>query len=536
MKRTFLFLFLAGSFVYAAPSAKAPPAKSAGTLSPQEKITHMFNRLAYGMLGDEQESWKGTTAANVDAKIKKWISAQMEPDKIDDAGVDSDLAYYPALRLSTTEARERYRTLDEHLLAMGLDKKIKDDPEAKKEIRQKIGEENLPEEIVKEMTSQRTLRAIRSKRQLQEVLVDFWYNHFNVDINKGEDKWLVPSFEQNSIRPNIWGRFEVLLKATAHDPAMLFYLDNHLSRGPNKKNESGLNENYAREILELHTLGVDGGYTQKDVTELARILTGWSIADVKKNPVFEYKDKIHDKGEKTFLGTAFPANGDGAEGERALTLIANHPSTAHFISMKLARYFVSDHPPEALVDRLARRFMATKGELKQVYWELFNSKEFWSRESYHAKIKKPSQFVFSSVRALNGDLEEKSDLPKILTSMGEELYKCPPPTGYKDTAETWVNPGALVNRLNFSLKLAANRIDGVYVQLPAVNKSLRDPKILIRQISQRVFDQPLSAATEKVVLREFNPENHEIMDSEVRPFSLVKATGLILGSPEFQRR
>ena len=252
-----------------------------------------------------------------------------------------------------------YRPLKEIAQEMGYNVenfKSESNEELKRTLKKKIGEDYLPEEIVREMAAQKLIRAVESRRQLKEVLADFWYNHFNIDITKGQDKWLLPEYEREVIRPHLFGKFSDMLSATAHSPAMLFYLDNHLSRGPKEGNKDrlrfpekpkpGLNENYAREILELHTLGVDGGYTQKDVTELARILTGWSIED-KKNPVFDFKAKFHDKGQKTFLNTVFPAGHMQDEGERAIAMIANHPSTANFIALKLCRAFVADNPPKA---------------------------------------------------------------------------------------------------------------------------------------------------------------------------------------------
>jgi uncharacterized protein (DUF1800 family) len=327
---------------------------------------------------------------------------------------------------------------------------------------------------------------------------------------------------------------------------MLFYLDNQASQSPldysnpkkppTPRKNQGLNENYARELLELHSLGVDGGYTQTDVTQLARILTGWGIDDMQKNPVFKFHDRVHDRGEKTFLGQGFVAGHNQDEGERALDIIIHHPATARFISEKLARYFVSDHPPKSLVDRMSKKFKETDGDLRAVYSVMLNSPEFWAKPAYNAKVKKPIQFVVSSIRALGGELDPKNQVPHYLAEMGEEPYKCPPPTGYKDQAEVWVNPGALVSRLNFATRLALNRVDGVYIQLPRLDSVPDQSKKLLKLVSAKLIHENLSPGSEKVLFREFENEHRVMADGEVRPFSLSKATALILGSPEFQRR
>jgi uncharacterized protein (DUF1800 family) len=275
---------------------------------------------------------------------------------------------------------------------------------------------------------------------------------------------------------------------------MLFYLDNQSSH------VGGINENYARELMELHTLGVDGGYSQSDVTQLARILTGWSIEDPRKGAdatsAFKFREKHHDRDAKTFLGAQFDAGHGQDEGERALVMIEKNPATARFISTKLARYFVSDNPPKSLVERMARKFRESDGDLRSVYKVLFNSPEFWSRAAYHAKVKKPVQFVVSSIRALGGELDVKSELPRHLAEMGEDLYKCPPPTGYKDQAEVWVNPGALVSRLNLASRLSLNRVEGVYVQLPRLTSVPNKSTELVRLVSAKLIHDRLSASSE----------------------------------------
>jgi uncharacterized protein (DUF1800 family) len=512
-------------------------------LNLHEKVAHLLDRLAYGgRPGDAEKLEKGGWPA-----VLKWIDLQLHPGKISDDSLDQKLSALKAPSMSSLQLLASYKRPEEVAEAMGIKKEdFQKNEDLKKQVREKIGEDLLPEAIVQQMTSQRIIRAVESRRQLQEVLADFWLNHFNIDISKGEERWLFPEFEREVIRKNMFGNFQNLLEATAHSPAMLFYLDNQNSqsaidysnpkKGPQPRKNGGLNENYAREILELHTLGVDGGYTQSDVTELARILTGWSIDSPRENPVFKFRDRVHDQGAKTFLGQKFDAGHGVDEGERALKMIGSSPATAHFISFKLARYFVSDHPPQKLVDRMAKVFLKTHGDLPSVYRELFMSTDFWSRAAYRAKVKKPIQFAVSAIRALGGELELKNDIHKVLAAMGEEPYRCAPPTGYKDMAEVWVNPGAMVSRLSFALKLSSNREEGVYITLPRIDHVPDDSKKLVRRVEFSLLHERVSDSSEKVVIREFQDESRTMGDGEVRPLSLSKASGLILGSPEFQRR
>lgn len=508
----------------------------AGSLSSEEKALQLLNRLSYGPRPTEVQA----LAKQGNNGIQHWIEEQLHPEKIDDRHLEGKISQLPITGLDTLQLMAQYQDLNKFIERdMGASKK--DLPEEElKQLRKKY-EDHLIPRILEDMQAQRLIRAVESRRQLEEVLFDFWWNHFNVDWSKGPVRWMAPSYEREAIRHHIFGSFIDLLRATAHHPAMLVYLDNHVSRvAPPAKNgkkpNGGLNENYARELMELHTLGVDGGYTQKDVTELARILTGWSVENTNDDPVFAFKEKNHDKEAKVFLNHTFPAGGGLDEGERALEMLAENPNTAKFISLKLARYFVSDNPPESLVLRLQKEFLKTHGNLTAVYRALFNSPEFWSRTSYQAKVKRPLQFVASSIRALGGELDVKTPLPKILADLGEELYKCAPPTGYKDDASTWVNPGALVSRLDFSLKLAANRMDGVFVTLPQKVKPTEDLKSLVNDISKKLLGQPLSKGSAEVVMKELSDESRTFANGELRPISLAKATALILGSPEFQKR
>src|SRR5512146_1816940 len=355
--------------------------------------------------------------------------------------------------------------------------------------------------IPSELMQAKLERAVYSERQLDEVMTDFWFNHFNVFIGKGPDRYLITSYERDVIRPHALGKFKDLLMATAQSPAMLFYLDNWQSVGPNsqaalnrdrmangemperfgrrgrfarpltqqqqdrlkqaaQKAPKGLNENYAREVMELHTLGVNGGYTQKDVTDLAKILTGWTIQQPRRGGGFQFNERVHEPGTKYFLGQKFKEDGE-KEGEKALEMLASNPATARFISRKLAMRFVSDNPPDALVDRMADTFKKTDGNIKEVLLTMFKSQEFWAPEAYRAKVKTPLEFMASSLRATGANIQFAGPLVQELNKMGMPLYGAQPPTGYSMKAETWVNSAALLARMNFALALGTGRLPGV---------------------------------------------------------------------------
>jgi uncharacterized protein (DUF1800 family) len=337
------------------------------------------------------------------------------------------------------------------------------------ELRRRIELAAGPQQVVaRDLREGKLLRAIYSSRQLQEILTDFWFNHFNVYLDKGADHYLVTEYERDVIRPRVLGKFRDLLAATAKSPAMLFYLDNWQSAapagpaaGPARR---GLNENYGRELLELHTLGVDGGYTQKDVTEMARCFTGWTIRQPERGGGFQFNPRMHDNGEKVVLGTTIPAGGGMNDGERALDLLARHPSTARFISRQLAQRFVADDPPPTLVDRMARTFLKSDGDLLEVMKTMLGSKEFWSMGAYRSKVKSPLELVASAVRAVNGDVEYATGLANQVGQLGEPLYGKQEPTGYSNSSGQWLNSAALLGRWNFALQLAQNRVPGVKVE------------------------------------------------------------------------
>jgi uncharacterized protein (DUF1800 family) len=351
------------------------------------------------------------------------------------------------------------------------------------ELRRRVEMAAGPQQIVaRDLSEGKLLRAVYSDRQLEEVLVDFWFNHFNVYLDKGADRYLVTEYERDAIRPHVLGKFEDLLKATAKSPAMLFYLDNWQSVGPGalqargKKGARGLNENYGRELLELHTLGVDGGYTQADVTEAARCFTGWTILQPQRGGEFVFNRRVHDEGEKTFLGAKIPAGGGISDGEKVLDIVAHHPSTARFISKSLAIRFVADDPPASLVDRMAETFRRTDGDLRAVMKTMLESKEFFSQGAYRTKLKSPLEVVASAVRSVNGDVDYAFPLANQIAQLGQPLYRKQEPTGYANSSKEWLNTGGLLARMNFAQQLADNKIPGVKVGVSGQAIALGSPE------------------------------------------------------------
>jgi uncharacterized protein (DUF1800 family) len=388
-------------------------------------------------------------------------------------------------------------------------------------------------------------RAIYSNYQLEELLVDFWFNHFNVFLNKGADRYSLPTFERDAIRPHVFGKFYDLLVATAQSPAMLFYLDNWQSVGvdaaenmnPHRKNKRGLNENYGRELMELHTLGVDGGYTQQDVINVARCLTGWTIANPRKGGGFEYNDKMHDKGQKVVLGRAIAAGGGINDGLEVLKILSQQPATAHFISLRLAQRFVADDPPPALVNRMAKTFLDSDGDLRKVMEIMLTSGEFWSKGAYQAKIKTPFEMVVSAVRATDATVTSAFVLTNTLQQLGEPLYRKVEPTGYSNSNAEWVSSAALLARMNFALALASNHVPGVKVNESAWQTMAEgDPMALSRYLLTQEPSDATRNAIEKA-LHDPQLQNQLMQNANAGPPRVPSlVAGLTLGSPDFQKR
>jgi uncharacterized protein (DUF1800 family) len=418
---------------------------------------------------------------------------------------------------------------------------------------------------INELQQAKLVRALYSERQLQEVMTDFWFNHFNIYLNKDADQYLVTAYERDVIRAHALGKFKDLLVATAQSPAMLFYLDNWLSMGPkspaaiaaNKGKPGqavpGLNENYGRELMELHTLSVNGGYTQHDVTELARVLTGWTIQPLEQGAAFQFDAKKHEPGDKVILGQTIPENGVN-EGMQVLDLLAHHPNTAKFICKKLAMRFVADDPPPALVDRLTQKFLATDGDIREVLRTLFKSPEFWSTKAYRAKVKTPFEFVVSSLRATGTDLNNPGPLLGTLNKMGMALYQMVPPTGYSMTASTWMNSEALVDRMNYALALSNGQVGGTNFDAgrllalgtltsrgfprpnPADSDSGRGQETALLLLENALLNGEVSASTQKAIRRQLDDPQVAAHALDDPKRTLNTMTALVIGSPEFQHR
>jgi uncharacterized protein (DUF1800 family) len=426
--------------------------------------------------------------------------------------------------------------------------------------------------VAGELQQAKILRAILSERQLQEVMTDFWFNHFNVFLNKNEDQVYTPGYERDAIRTHALGKFSDLLLATAQHPAMLVYLDNWQSVGPDsiagqrprpnaKQPQRGLNENYGREVMELHTVGVNGGYSQADVTNLSKILTGWTIDQPQQGGGFVFEPRRHEPGSKKWFGQTIKENGF-AEGQQALLWLAAQPQTAHFISYKLAQRFVADEPPPSLVDRMAHTFLESQGDIRQVLLTMVRSPEFWSPKQYRAKVKTPLEFVASALRATDTNPTNPGALVGTLRNMGEPLYQMLPPTGYPMTADHWMNSGALVDRLNFSLALANNKLGNTKfdaTRLLAEGLLSRSPEARpVRGGATRIAmsetaaaaapggeDEALNLMETMLVGDQVSERTNNVIrkqltgDEQTQPHAdpaqtLDTMTALILGSPEFQ--
>jgi uncharacterized protein (DUF1800 family) len=570
-------------------------------LTEDEAIMHAMNRLAYGPRPGDVEYVRKLG-------LEKWIEQQLQPGSIDDSALDARLQRYPTVSMSSKKLLEEFPNADQAAKKLGISKEqYEEQQKSKREdaLAQVIvtGNENLdkaqqqlaklqgPNRILAELSMAKVDRAVYSNRQLEAVMEDFWFNHFNVFANKGDDKWLVTSYVRDTIRPHTLGKFDELLLATAKSPAMLFYLDNYLSADPAAvarnqqmkamrqgryqggfaggsmptpgtfpgpvsstqgagnananpaaakiKKDSGLNENYGREVMELHTVGVDGGYTQQDVIQMAECLTGWTIHEPRKDPQFFFDEKIHGQGKKVVMGRTFNYGGE-KDGEEALKMLAHSPKTANFVSTELARHFVSDTPPPALVNRMEHTFESSDGDIRAVLKIMIYSPEFWSRETYRAKVKTPFELVATTARAMNAEVTITLPLTQWVGRMGEPLFLCQPPTGYSDNAETWVNAGALLNRLNFALTFAGDKMNGATVDLKTIlgEDALRDPEAALAHSVQIFLDGQIAQATQDTL--ESRLKDPQILqaslDDPVKEVNQGLIVGLVLGTPEFQRR
>ncbi|MEO3403004.1 DUF1800 domain-containing protein [Mucilaginibacter sp. CAU 1740] len=617
---------------YPNPGTLKFPYKQAG-LTPQQAAAHLLSRFTYG-----------ATPGEVDDVVKqgpeKWFAQQLDAQMPDDS-LNQLLDKYDALKLTNTEIVAQYPK-NAQVLRMAVKDgvvnrdSVKTDRKAYREQLQNYMQQNglKPEqELLRQFINQKILRAAYSNNQLQEVMTSFWFNHFNVSVVKNDCAQFIPDYERDVIRPNALGNFNELLLATAKSPAMLYYLDNFNSAGNNAdkpqvqkrmqllqqmqsdtgsmanmpklkgKKAQGLNENYAREVMELHTLGVDGGYTQQDVTQAAKVLTGWTVypmgnygkaGEKLMNRIgddklenrgfvnegdFLFNPNRHDTGEKTVLGHHFAAGGGFDEGVTLLNMLAHQQATAKFISKKIAVRFVNDTPPQSLIDKMARTFMDKDGDIKQVLITMVNSPEFWSAAAVREKTKSPFELAIGSVRALHADVNQPYQLFNWINKMGEKMYYYQAPTGFPDRGQYWINTGALLNRMNFGLALASGRIPGVKIDLAALNNhhEPESAQVALNTYSKLIMPgRPLDETIKRLTPMLNDPKlmekvdeasaktpaatmapatgNDEMMDKQTgtkgkrkNNFTAMQTTtgnnsmlaqvvGVIIGSPEYQRR
>jgi uncharacterized protein (DUF1800 family) len=380
------------------------------------------------------------------------------------------------------------------------------------------------------------VRAALSERQLAEVMADFWANHFNVYFAKSFDRFLLPDYIEHTIRPHALGRFADLLSATAQSPAMLVYLDNWQSvaagsqpRRARAGRPQGINENYARELLELHTLGTDGGYTQQDVINVARIFTGWSIKRPQQGGGFQFYSRAHDRGEKVVMGVTYPAGRGMDEGVRLLAWLADNPVTARHLSRQLCGRFVSDQPPDGCLDDAVAAWQRTHGDIREVLRAIFHGPDFWAPENVGAKVKSPLEFVVSAVRAVGADPDTAPRLSQVVARLGQPLYLHVAPDGYPETQEDWVNSGALLNRMNAGVALAAGTLPGAIVNLDLAVPATSDREQLIAAVDEQILGGAMTENTKRVIRQPLQD-----LDDPIKARAL--AVGLALGGPEFQRQ
>src|SRR5437879_2709746 len=541
-----------------------PTVPLSAQLSPHDSALHALDRLAYGPRPGEVD-------AAAAGGVMNWIDRQRAPEQVDDRLVAARAATFRIRRYDPGDLARLYAAASE---------------ERRERQRQRAGqpamdslappaeqggkEEQMGRRLAGEVEQLAVVRAALSRRQLCEVMVDFWVNHFNVFFGKGADRVLAPSYIEETLRPRALGKFADLLLATARSPAMLFYLDNWESVAPGsmppaltrprlrarpwfgrgrympdfsrepaqadsqreralERMPKGINENYARELLELHTLGVDGGYTQQDVIEVARILTGWSIRRPQQGGGFEFHEWAHDYGEKTVPGVRFPAGHGMDEGVRLLKLLANLPATIHHVIRQLCQRLVNDEPPDGCVGDAVAAWTRSSGDIREVVRAIVRGPDFWAPQNIGAKVKTPLEFVVSAVRAVGGDPDTTPRLAQVVAALGQPLYRHVAPDGYPEREEAWVNSGALLDRMNVAVALAAGRLPGVTVALEAVAPATADAEQLIAAVNDGGLGGAMSDNTRRVI-------RDELADAPDAVAARALAVGLTLGGPEFQRQ
>ena len=499
----------------------------AQALTAHDSALHALNRLAYGPRAGEADR----VAA---IGVMRWIDRQLDPANVDDAALRErerrvEVLTYDRKALARIyaaalrERRERMRSAPGAADIMSV--RVEPGPQVR-----------LGRRLARDVSDLVVVRAVFSERQLVEVMTDFWANHFNVFFGKGFDRFLLPDYIENIIRPHVLDRFADLLSATAQSPAMLVYLDNWQSVATGSKpprararRPVGINENYARELLELHTVGVGGGYTQQDVIDVARIFTGWSIRGPRQGGEFKFYSRAHDRGAKLVMGETYPAGRGMDEGFRLLASLADNPATARHVSRRLCQRFVSDQPSEQCVDTAVAAWQRTHGDIREVLRAIFHGPDFWAPENVRAKIKSPLEFVVSAIRVLQADPDTAARLAQLVARLGQPLYMHVAPDGYPETQDDWVNSSALLNRMNAALALGAGRVPGVIMNLDFTVPPNASREQLIAAVDQQILGGTMTENTRQVIREQIRD-----LSDPVRARAL--AVGLVLGGPEFQRQ
>lgn len=589
-RRHLAFIIAAG---FAAIPADSQTSLDHRELAADQQITHALNRLTFG-------ARPGDVLQVRSIGLDKWVDQQLHPERIDNSSLEGFVKRYGILKQDQNVLLREFNEAQRNRRAA---RREAGDTTSRMSRQDNVEMQQIAltrRRVMGELQSARVARAVASNRQLEEVMTDFWLNHFNIYAQKGPPQaYYLAEYERQVIRPHAFGKFRKLLESVAKSPAMLFYLDNARSmadtsrprlaslerrRGPgrrqigepnpemrqrlNQLRNGGLNENYGRELLELHTLGVDGGYTQQDVINVARALTGWTIRQPAAGGGFIFRPEMHDAGEKIVLGRKLKANRGIEDGDDVLDIVARHPSTARYIATRLARRFISDDPPQAVIDRAAAVFTRTDGDIREVVRTIITSNEFYSQKAYRSKVKSPFEVVVSAMRAMNAEPDSTPRTAQAIAYLGQPIYGHQAPNGWPETGDAWMNTGAILNRINFGIAAASNRIPGASIRsIPGVDSlSSASRQKQVDAVVSALLGGSVSPDTRAVLMSGENPllanaketvetmapetDMGEPMDMQMRPRAnpfgrqnrpvqltgIAQVVGLALGSPEFQRR
>ena len=566
--------FFRHSLAFSAAALIAIPAMAQTPLDHRElaadqQVIHALNRLTFGARPGDVQKIRSMG-------LDKWVDLQLHPERIDDSSFQKFLDRYSVLK---QDQNDLLREFNEAQRDRRMARREAGDSAMRP---RRMADPDLQQvafnrrRVMGELQSSRVAHAVASNRQLEEVMTDFWLNHFNVYAQKGPPQaYYLAEYESDVIRPHALGKFRDLVESVAKSPAMLFYLDNARSMADstrprlassngnagrararavarimerqdpeirqrlNQLRNGGLNENYGRELLELHTLGVDGGYTQQDVINVARALTGWTIRPPAVGGGFIFRPEMHDAGEKVVLGHKLKANRGIDDGEDVLDIVSRHPSTAKYIATKLARRFISDKPPQSVVDRAAQVFMKTDGDIREVVRTIITSNEFYSQQAFRSKVKSPFEVVVSAMRAMNASPDSTPRTAQMIAYLGQPIYGHQAPNGWPETGDAWMNTGAILNRINFGMAAAANRIPGANVSsIPGVDSLSNAPRQKqVDAVISVLLGGSVSADTRAVLISGENPLLANAQDpAPLQLTGIAQIIGLALGSPEFQRR